>query len=106
MNTSNDSGAENSGSQWRILLVISTACLIASLSFNVFIFKQNRTLMQQRQQQTLQLQQVQQADAIIRSIVQDVANFSVQYPEVRGILSKYGINVNVQPAPHPAAAAP
>lgn len=88
--------------QWILLSLIATSCLIVSCSFIVYISHQNRTLMTQRQEQTQQLEQVQQAHGIMRSMLQDVANFSGVYPDSRSILTKHGFNVVVQPPPAPS----
>ncbi|NUN94165.1 MAG: hypothetical protein HUU04_10360 [Verrucomicrobiae bacterium] len=88
-------------SQWKLLLTLSVAGLLASASLNVFLLKQNRMLTFQRKQQQEQFARTRQMETALRSLVQDVASFSLQYPEARGILSKYGIQVN--PAPPPVA---
>lgn len=89
-------------SAWKVLLFLAIAGIIATASFNAYLLKHNRILMFQRDQQTEQLQKIQQADATLRSLLQDVANFSANYPEVRLILGKYGLKVENAPvAPLP-----
>ena len=91
-------------SLWKLMLVVGIAGLLASGSLNFFLLKQNRMLMFQRKQQAEQLQRIQQSRNALRSLLQDVANFSAQYPEARGILVKYGITVNppvASPPPPP-----
>ncbi len=90
-------------SLWKLLLVLGIAGLIASLSLNFYLLKQNRMLMFQRRQQTEQLARLDQTRAALQALLQDVASFSIQYPEVRGILAKYGISVNAAPPPQSSA---
>ncbi len=91
---------------WILFSLIAGACLIISGSFVVYLINQNHALMIQRTQQTQQLEQVQQAQAIMRSMLQDVANFSGVYPESRAILTKHGFNVIIQPPPTPVQSPP
>lgn len=90
-------------SQWKLFLVLGLGGLLASASLNVFLLKQNRMLIFQRKQQQEQFQRTRQTEAALRALVQDVASFSLQYPEARSILSKYGIQITAAP---PAAAPP
>lgn len=94
-------------SQWKLLLVLAIAGFIASASFNLFLLKQNRMLAFQRKQQQEQFQRTRQMQMALQALLQDVASFSAQYPEVRGILSKYGVQVSAAPqAPAPQLAPP
>lgn len=93
-------------SQWKLLLVLGIAALIASTSLNVFFLKQNRMLAFQRKQQQEQFQRTRQMQMALQALLQDTASFSLQYPEVRTILSKYGVQVNTTPPPAPALLAP
>lgn len=86
-------------SQWKLLFVLGIAALVASASLNVFLLKQNRMLAFQRKQQQEQFQRTRQMQMALQSLLQDTASFSLQYPEVRAILSKYGVQVNTAPPP-------
>src|SRR5438105_3603794 len=81
----------------KLICFIIAVMLIFSLSLNVFLFKNNRILEPQRNQQSEQVKRLQQTEAILNTLLQDVANFSIQHPEVKTILSKYGIHVQVAP---------
>ena len=81
----------------KLICFFITVMLVLSLSLNIFIFKHNRILEPQRNQQQDQVKQLQKTEAILNSLLQDVANFSVQHPEVRTILAKYGIRIQVAP---------
>jgi hypothetical protein len=93
-------------SQWKLLLVLGLAALVASGSLNIFLLKQNRMLIFQRKQQQEQFQRTRQMQMALQSLLQDTASFSLQYPEVRTILSKYGVQINTTPPPVPAPLAP
>ena len=88
-------------SLWKLIWVLGVACLIAGFSFNLYMLKHNRMLEFQRKQKMEEFQRVQQRsqqlEAGLTSLFRDVAGFSVQYPEVRGILAKYGITVKQVP---------
>ncbi len=84
--------------QWQLFLVFGLASLLTSGSLNIFLLKNNHTLRFQRQQQTEQRQRNQQNEIALRSLLQDTANLSVQYPELKSILAKYGYSVNVLPS--------
>jgi hypothetical protein len=93
-------------SQWKLLLVLGLAALVASGSLNIFLLKQNRMLIYQRKQQQEQFQRTRQMQMALQSLLQDTASFSLQYPEVRTILSKYGVQINTTPPPVPVPLAP
>jgi hypothetical protein len=82
-----------------LFLILSVSALIGLLSFSAFLYKSNSILKTQRNQQLEQVQRVQQTEGLLQSMLQDVANFSATYPELRTILGKYGFSVQVaQPA--------
>lgn len=89
-------------SQWKLLALLGIAGLVASFSVNILLYRNNRTLMSQRDQQTAQVQQIQRFKNEVGTLLQDVAAFSKQDPDVQTVLSKYGVRV-VQPptAPQP-----
>ncbi len=91
------SALDSAVSQWKVLLILAAGVLLISVSFNFLLLKQNRMLIAQRQQQTELLQRVEQLKIMFHPLLQDVGHFSVQYPEVRGILTKYGIRVDTSP---------
>ncbi len=96
------SESDSSESIWTAILVLASALLIASISFNIFVLKQNRILSFQRSQLNDQYSTMQQTENIVKAMVQDVATFSVQHPDVRPILQKYGVTINfVAPQPPP-----
>jgi len=84
-------------SQWKVLLILVASVLLISISLNFMLLKQNRMLITQQQQQIERLRYMEQAEILFRSLLQDVGHFSVQYPEVRGILTKHGIRVDASP---------
>lgn len=98
---------------WRMMLIVAAAGLLASFSFNIYLIKQNHLLMNQRSQLKEQIQQTQLLIGTLRTLVEDIARFSLQYPDARDILLKYGLKVNVTgpaspvpPATVPALPAP
>jgi hypothetical protein len=82
-----------------LFLILSLSALIGLLSFSAFLYKSNSTLKTQRNQQLEQVQRVQQTETLLQSMLQDVANFSTTYPELRAILGKYGFSVQVAAPP-------
>lgn len=91
--------ATATGSLVNLILILSVSALIGLLSFSAFLYKSNSALKTQRKQQLEQVQRVQQTETLLQSMLQDVANFSTTYPELRSILGKYGFSVQVaQPA--------
>ncbi len=91
---------------WKVVVVIAFAVLLASVSFNAFLMKENGVLMFQKTQIYNQIQAVQQVNGVVSNLVQDVAAFSLQHPDVRPILQKYGVTINFVPAPPPVQKAP
>ena len=85
--------------EFKLISFLIIAMLVLSLSFNAFLFKHNRMLLTQRNQQKEQVQRLQQTEAILKNLLQEVANFSIQYPEVKNILGKYGFRVQTVPGP-------
>ena len=88
--------------QWQLFLVLGVAGLIVAGSLNVYLWRYNRMLNVQQRQQVEQLRFLQQNELTLNSLIQDTINFSVQYPDVRPILTKY---IGTLPSP-PASIAP
>ncbi len=84
---------------WKAVLVLACCGLFASLSFNVFLLKQKRGLILQREQFEEQVNSAQQMQNAVSNLVQEVAVFSLQHPDVRPILTRYGVTINFVPAP-------
>ncbi len=82
-----------------LFLILSLSALIGLLSFSAYLYKSNSMLKAQRNQQIEQVQRVDQTERLLQSMLQDCANYSTAYPELRTILGKYGFSVQVaQPA--------
>ena len=86
-------------SQWKLMWFMIIACLLLSVSCNIYFLKQNRILFFQKKQQMAQLNQLEQAKANLLSLLQDVGNFGAKDPEVLQLLMKYGVNINFVPPP-------
>lgn len=77
---------------------LGAALLLLSLSFNVFVWKQNRNITaatRQRQQQAAQI------DARVRELTKaanEFANYSASKPELVAIFSRYGLELKQNPA--------
>ena len=88
-------------SSWKLLLALGFGGILISVSFNFFLFNQNRLLERQHHQQSEELKRVEQVKGGLQALVQDVVNFSAQHPEVRGILTKHGVKFVDLPTPVP-----
>jgi hypothetical protein len=87
----------DSSNPWILLLVISISVLIVSISFNVFLIRKNETLRNQRTQQLNVASQVERSETMAKSMVEEVARYSLTHPDVRDILVRYGVTINIVP---------
>jgi hypothetical protein len=97
--------------QWKLLWLLGIAGLLASGSFNIYLLRQYRVLIAEVKQKTSELdQRDQQTKQGLLTLIQDVGNFSAQYPEVRTIMAKAGFQVvpanQTPPAQQPAPEQP
>ena len=99
--------AENSVAfPWKLLFVLSLAGLFTSVSFNISLIKQNNKFKADWTQLDAQIQDLQQKENIVNSLFKDIGEFGIQHPDIRSILSKYGINMNLELAPPPPLSPP
>ena len=102
---------ENFSSQWQLFLILGFAGLIATASLNIYLWRYNRSLNFQYKQQAEQLRFMQQRQDSWSFFIQDIVYFSVQYPDVRPILTKHigtlpSPPLSIAPAPPPAPTQP
>jgi hypothetical protein len=71
--------------------------LVLSVSFNLFVWKQNRNLNGTINARTSQLSLVQTNLTRLASAANDLANYSTNKPELYGIFKRYGIELKNTP---------
>jgi hypothetical protein len=94
-----NSFANESKNPWTLLLIIAVSILAVSVSFNIYLLRQNDSILTQRAQQNEVSMQFERYKKEVQIMVQDVAQFSLQHPEVRDILGKYGVTITQAPPP-------
>ena len=85
-------------SQWKLLILLGIAGLLASVSVNILLYRNNHALISQRDQQAAQVAQIQGFKNQVAAFLQDIAAFSRQDPDVQQVLVKYGIRIAAPPA--------
>lgn len=82
-----------------LTLVLALSMLAMSISFNCYLMKLNTALTTERANQLRAVSQGEQMENSVKSMLNDLGPYVLQHPEVRDILSKYGISVVVKPPP-------
>ncbi len=90
------------------LVLLGTGLLVCSVCLNLFVYKQNRLLIQQIDGQTRMLNQHEPIFANNQQrlglLLQELRGYAQTHPDILPMLAKYGI-VRVQPNYGPAATA-
>ena len=96
---------------WQLRVVVcglGVALLVSSLTFNVFVWKQNRNIAAQTAARASQVSRLQASQQRLVPAVQELARYSAANPELTAVFSRFGIDLSVTStgAPSAPAAAP
>jgi hypothetical protein len=69
------------------------AFLILSVSFGIFVYKQNRNMKLQIATRAQQVKQIQDAVKPYDPVLRDLAGYSLSKPELTAIFSRYGMQI-------------
>jgi hypothetical protein len=90
---------------WQLRLLvcgIGAAVLVLSLSFNLYVWKQNRNIVAITNNRVQQVAMLDTQVKRLTQVVNDLGNYSVGKPELMAIFSRYGLELKTQsPPPKP-----
>jgi len=84
------------GALWQLRAVVcglGAAVLVFSVTFNVFVWKQNRNITAQTNVRTTQLARLQAVLERLRPAVNDIARYSAGKPELIAVFSRFGLEI-------------
>jgi len=91
--------------QMRLQVVgVGLAFLILSLAFNFYVFRHNSKLRMQRDAMQQRSQDLQEAEKRFMPVVNDLAGYTVQQPQLRVLFERNGLHLGAntnQPAASP-----
>lgn len=82
---------------------LGAALLILSLSFNVYIWKQNRIITGATRSRQQQMQQLDARMQELARVANELASYSATRPELVAIFTRYGLELKPSTPPSPAA---
>jgi uncharacterized membrane protein len=93
--------------EFLILTALATIALLLAIA-NMILFSQNRTAQAEVTQRAQYIQQAAQLEPLYREMVKALGEMTVRNndTQLRDMLAKQGITVNLAPQPAPAAPAP
>jgi hypothetical protein len=86
---------------WQLRAIVcglGAMVILLSLSFNLFVWKQNRNITALTNNRRGQLAQLQANQQRIISVVNDLAKYSADKPELNAIFKKHGVEITIPPS--------
>jgi hypothetical protein len=93
----NSLASDSSAANWLLIPVLLVAGFFTSLSFNIYLIRQNDSLSQQRKLQLETSRQADRLEAELKNLVNELGIFSTQHPSVLQVIKKYPNIVIVPP---------
>ncbi|HUK81755.1 MAG TPA: hypothetical protein VLZ12_03900 [Verrucomicrobiae bacterium] len=89
--------------QLRVLVCgLGAALLVSSITFNVFVWKQNRNISSQTNARTSQLARLQATQDRLKPALNELAHYSVGKPDLMAVFNRFGLDI-VQPSAETSA---
>ena len=81
---------------WQLRLLVcglGAMLLVLSLTFNLFVWKQNRNIVSMSNMRLQQMSQLQNRVRALASLTQELATYSAGRPELIRIFNRYGLEL-------------
>ena len=82
------------------LVGLAAACLLLSLAFSALVYKQSKSVQATLSDRNTRIEQLRRTEQEIGPLLNQLASYSVNKPELMAIFSRYGLPVSTtNPAP-------